>query len=56
MNKQQEIKLKKMGIFTLPQAEKLGLNQQKLSRLGEQESQKHFFAELTSSLSLKGAA
>lgn len=33
MNKQQETKLKKLGIFTLPQAEDLGLSQQELSRL-----------------------
>lgn len=33
MNKQQETKLKKLGIFTLPQAENLGLSQQELSRL-----------------------
>ncbi len=33
MNKQQETKLKKLGIFTLPQAEHLGLSQQELSRL-----------------------
>lgn len=33
MNKQQETKLKKLGIFTLSQAEDLGLSQQELSRL-----------------------
>lgn len=33
MNKQQESKLKKLGIFTLPQAEEIGLSQQELSRL-----------------------
>lgn len=33
MNKQQETKLRKLGIFTLPQAEDLGLSQQELSRL-----------------------
>lgn len=33
MNRQQEIKLKKLGIFTLSQAEDLGLSQQELSRL-----------------------
>lgn len=33
MNLQQETKLKKLGIFTLPQAEALGLSQQELSRL-----------------------
>lgn len=33
MNKQQETKLKKLGVFTLSQAENLGLSQQELSRL-----------------------
>ena len=33
MNKQQETKLKKLGVFTLRQAENLGLSQQELSRL-----------------------
>ncbi len=33
MTKQQEAKLKKLGIFTLLQAEKVGLTQQELSRL-----------------------
>ncbi|MCX6106656.1 MAG: type IV toxin-antitoxin system AbiEi family antitoxin domain-containing protein [Proteobacteria bacterium] len=33
MNKQQETKLKTLGIFTLSQAENLGLSQQELSRL-----------------------
>lgn len=33
MNKQQEAKLKKLGVFTLPQAKNLGLSQQDLSRL-----------------------
>jgi predicted transcriptional regulator of viral defense system len=33
MNKQQETKLKKLGVFTLPQAEDLGISQQELSRL-----------------------
>ncbi len=33
MNKQQESKLKKLGIFTMLQAEKIGLSQQELSRL-----------------------
>lgn len=33
MKKQQETKLKKLGIFTLSQAENLGLSQQELSRL-----------------------
>jgi predicted transcriptional regulator of viral defense system len=33
MNSQQESKLKKLGIFTLAQAEKMGISQQSLSRL-----------------------
>jgi predicted transcriptional regulator of viral defense system len=33
MNKQQESKLKKLSVFTLSQAEKIGLSQQELSRL-----------------------
>ncbi len=33
MNKQQESKLKKIGVFTLVQAKKIGLSQQDLSRL-----------------------
>jgi predicted transcriptional regulator of viral defense system len=33
MNKQQESKLKKLGIFTLLQAEEIGLSQQMISRL-----------------------
>ncbi len=37
MNKQQESKLKKLGIFTLEQAEKLGISQQRLSRFVEEE-------------------
>jgi predicted transcriptional regulator of viral defense system len=37
MNKQQELKLKKLGIFTLHQAEEIGLSQQNLSRLVESE-------------------
>jgi predicted transcriptional regulator of viral defense system len=37
MNKQQESKLKKLGIFTLEQAEKLGISQQSLSRFVEEE-------------------
>ncbi len=37
MNKQQETKLKKMGIFTRSQAEAMGLSHQSLSRLVEEE-------------------
>jgi predicted transcriptional regulator of viral defense system len=37
MNKTQEIKLKKLGIFTLAQANDLGLSQQSLSKLVKQE-------------------
>ncbi len=37
MTKAQESKLKKMGIFTLAQAEELGLSQQTLSKLVKQE-------------------
>ncbi len=33
MNKTQESKLKKLGLFTLPQAEEIGINHQSLSRL-----------------------
>jgi predicted transcriptional regulator of viral defense system len=37
VTKEQETKLKKLGLFTLVQAEKLGLNQQNLSKLVKQE-------------------
>jgi predicted transcriptional regulator of viral defense system len=37
MNKQQESKLKKLGIFTRSQAEAMGLSHQSLSRLVEEE-------------------
>ena len=37
MNKTQETKLKKLGIFTLAQANELGISQQSLSKLVKQE-------------------
>ena len=37
MNKTQESKLKKLGIFTLAQANEIGISQQSLSKLVKQE-------------------